>query len=160
LLRPISHSLPLAQDLRAGRGLCLFDLHGDLAQQALDLVPTWRTGHVACFSPDDEIPMGLNILEHVPVDRRHTVASAVVSIFKDVWGASGGIQGRSEDLLRNAVTALLDIPEATLLWLPRFIVGQHFREALLPKITDPVVRAYWQHEFARYTPATKLGLQA
>jgi hypothetical protein len=150
----------IAQDLHAGRGLCLFDLHGDLARQTLDLVPTWRTGHVAYFSPVDETPIGLNVLEHVPADRRHTVASAVVSIFKDVWGESGGIQGRSEDLLRNAVTALLDIPESTLLWLPRFITDHPWRERLLPQVTDPVVRAYWQKEFARYMPKMRVEYTA
>ena len=109
----------IAQDLQAGRGVCVIDLHGDLSRQMLDLVPPERTGHVAYFCPVDDAPIGLNIFDHVPLERRHTVASAVVSIFKDVWGPSGGIQGRSEDMLRNAVTALLDIPESTLLWLPR-----------------------------------------
>jgi hypothetical protein len=150
----------IAQDLRAGRGVCVIDLHGDLSREILDLVPPERTGHVAYFSPVDEAPIGLNILEQVPPDRRHTVASAVVSIFKDVWGPSGGIQGRSEDLLRNAVSALLDIRESTLLWLPRFIVDHPWRETLLREVTDPVVRAYWQHEFARYTPTTKLEYTA
>ena len=105
-------------------------------------------------------PSDLNILEHVPVDRRHTVASAVVSIFKDVWGPSGGIQGRSEDILRNAVTALLDIPESTLLWIPRFITDHPWRETLLPAVIDPVVRAYWQQEFAGYSPAMRLEYTA
>jgi ABC-type cobalamin/Fe3+-siderophores transport system ATPase subunit len=81
----------IAQDLRAGRGVCLIDLHGDLARAVLDLVPPERTGHVAYVCPVDEAPIGVNILEHVPVERRHTVASAIVSIFKDVWGPSGGI---------------------------------------------------------------------
>ena len=148
------------QDLRGSRGLCLIDLHGDLSRQVLDLIPPERTGHVAYFCPVDEAPIGLNILEHVPRERRHTVASAVVSIFKDVWGPSGGIQGRSEDLLRNAVTALLDVPESTLLWLPRFITDHPWRETLLRHVTDPVVRAYWQQEFARYSPTMKLEYTA
>jgi hypothetical protein len=150
----------IAQDLRAGRGLCLFDLHGDLALKILDLVGPERTSHVVYFSPVDDAPIGLNILEHVPVDRRHTVASAIVSIFKDVWGPSGGIQGRSEDMLRNAVTALLDIPESTLLWLPRWLTDHPWRQTLLPLVTDPVVRLYWQREFASYTPRVKLEYTA
>jgi len=126
----------------------------------LDLVPPERTGHVAYFCPVDEAPIGLNILEHVPVERRHTVASAVVSIFKDVWGTVGRHPGRSEDLLRNAVTALLDVPESTLLWLPRFITDHPWRETLLRHVTDPVVRAFWQQEFARYSPSMKLDYTA
>lgn len=148
----------IAQDLRAGRGVCLIDLHGDLAGQVLDLVPPERMGHVAYFSPVDDAPIGMNIVEQVPVDRRHTVASAVVSIFKDVWGS--GILARSEDILRNAVTALLDVRESTLLWLPRFSADHSFREKLLPQVTDPVVRAFWQQEFARYSPAMKLEYTA
>jgi hypothetical protein len=150
----------IAQDLRAGRGCCLIDLHGDLARRALDLVPPWRTGHVAYFSPVDDMPIGMNILEQVPPDRRHTVASAIVAIFKDVWGPSGGIQGRSEDMLRNAVTALLDIPQSTLLWLPRWLPDHPWQERLLPQVIDPVVRTYWQREFASYTAAMKLEYTA
>ena len=150
----------IAQDLQAGRGVCVIDLHGDLSRQILDLVPPERTGHVAYFCPVDDAPIGLNILDRVPLERRHTVASAVVSIFKDVWGPSGGIQGRSEDMLRNAVTALLDIPESTLLWLPRLLTDHPWREALLPKVTDPVVRTFWQREFAGYTPTMKLDYTA
>jgi hypothetical protein len=148
----------IAQDLRAGRGCCLIDLHGDLAREVLDLVPSERAGHVAYVSPLDDAPIGVNILERVPVEDRHTVTSAVVSIFKDVFGS--GILARSEDILRNSVSALLDIPESTLLWLPRFITDHPWREVLLAQVTDPVVRAYWRQEFARYSPAAKLDYTA
>jgi hypothetical protein len=148
----------IAQDLRAGRGCCVIDLHGDLSREILDLVPPERAGHVAYLSPVDESPIGLNILERVPVEDRHTVASAVVSIFKDVFGA--GILARSEDILRNSVSALLDLRESTLLWLPRFITDHPWRATLLSQVTDPVVRAYWTVEFARYTPSMKLNYTA
>jgi uncharacterized protein DUF87 len=148
----------IAQDLRAGRGCCVIDLHGDLSREILDLVPPERAGHVAYLTPVDESPIGLNILERVPVEDRHTVASAVVSIFKDVFGA--GILARSEDILRNSVSALLDLRESTLLWLPRFITDHPWRATLLSQVTDPVVRAYWTVEFARYTPSMKLDYTA
>lgn len=45
-----------AQDLRAGRGFALVDLHGDLARDVLDLVPPERTGEVCYFSPVDGAP--------------------------------------------------------------------------------------------------------
>jgi hypothetical protein len=148
----------IAQDLRAGRGVCLIDLHGDLARDVLDLVPPERTGQVCFFSPVDICPVGLNILERVPQEDRHTVASSVVSIFKDVWGS--GILARSEDILRNSVTALLDVPQSTLLWIPRWLVDHAFREALLPQITDPVVRLYWTKEYAAYSAAMRLEYTA
>jgi hypothetical protein len=54
----------------------------------------------------------------------------------------------------------LDVPESTLLWLPRFITDHPWRETLLRHVTDPVVWAFWQQEFARYSPTMKLEYTA
>jgi hypothetical protein len=144
----------IVQDLKACRGLCLVDPHGDLISQVLAHVPKHRAHEVVYFSPADYgHPLALNILERVDRDRRHAVASAVVAIFKDVWGT--GVMARSEDLLRNAVTALLDLPASTLLWLPRWLTDDRFREQHLEAVSDPVVRDFWLREYGRYTSPRK-----
>src|SRR5688500_7689282 len=75
----------ICQDIRAGRGVALIDAHGDLIQEVIDLIEPRHIGRVAYFSPPDEdYPVGLNILESVEPRERHRVASSVVAIFKDM----------------------------------------------------------------------------
>lgn len=46
----------------------------------------------------------------------------------------------------------VDIPDATLLYLPRLLQDDAFRARCLRHLADPVVRAFWTHEFATYPP--------
>ena len=104
----------IIQDMRAGRGVGVIDPHGDLAQELLEHVPRARTDEMIYFDPSDlEWPVGFNPLAGVSRDRRPQVASAVVSAFKNIWADSWG--PRLEYILYNAIAALLDHPEATLL---------------------------------------------
>jgi len=53
-----------------------------------------------------------------------------------------------EHILRNALLALLEVPGSTLLTLLRLLTDAKFRQPLVSKLQDPVVRTFWQHEFA------------
>ena len=141
----------MRQDLERGHGFAFFDPHGDLADRLLYRVPHWRTRHTLYFHPADlEHPMPFNILAQVPQDQRHLVVSAVVSTVKRLWPDSWG--PRTEHLLRNATFALLEAPGATLLDIPRLLTDPRYRDRILPRITNPAVRAFWLREFASYSP--------
>ena len=57
----------IKQDIEAGRGVCLIDPHGDLAERVLSLIPASRAEEVVYFNPGDiERPLGLNMLEYDP----------------------------------------------------------------------------------------------
>jgi ATP-dependent DNA ligase len=74
----------------------------------------------------------------------------VVSAFRHVWPDSWG--PRLDYILTNAVRALLDVPGATLLMLPRLLIDEPFRVSLIAHhVSDPVVRAFWQNEYAGYS---------
>src|SRR5689334_12477815 len=76
----------IPQDIHAGRGVGLIDPHGDLANDVLDHIPSWRTDDVVYFNPGDlEHPIGLNLLQRVPLERRHRVASGLVGAMKAIW---------------------------------------------------------------------------
>lgn len=48
--------------------------------------------------------------------------------------------------------ALLDVPGATLLMLPRLLIDDAFRVPLIERhVRDPMVRAYWRNEYAGYS---------
>ena len=141
----------IRQDLVAGEGLALLDPHGDLAEAALAHVPRARTNDLVYLNPADlERPIGFNPLSRVPDDLKPIVADGVVSAFRHVWPDSWG--PRLDYILTNAVRALLDVPGATLLMLPRLLIDEGFRVQLIEHhVSDPVVRAFWQNEYAGYS---------
>ena len=143
----------IAQDLDAGQGLALLDPHGDLAQAVLAQVPRQRSNDLIYIDPSDLArPIGFNPLVRVPQDLKPVVADGVVAAFRHVWPDSWG--PRLDYILTNAVRALLDVPGATLLMLPRLLIDETFRLRLITRhVTDPVVRAFWLNEYAGYSPS-------
>jgi len=141
----------IRQDFTAGEGLALLDPHGDLAEAALEHVPRARTNDLVYLNPADaERPIGFNPLSRVPDELKPVVADGIVSAFRHVWPDSWG--PRLDYILSNAVRALLDVPGATLLMLPRLLIDEGFRARLVDHhVGDPVVRGFWQNEYARYT---------
>lgn len=135
------------QDIRAGHGMCFIDPHGDVAQKLIKAVPPDRINDVIYFDPaDQKFPIAFNILEQVEPDQRSLVASGLVGVFKKIWADSWG--PRLEYILRNAILALLEYPGSTLLGVMRILVDKSYRERVVDKVTDPVVKAFWRDEFA------------
>lgn len=135
------------QDIRAGHGMCFIDPHGDVAQKLIKAVPPERINDVIYFDPSDQkFPIAFNILEQVAPDQRSLVASGLVGVFKKIWADSWG--PRLEYILRNAILALLEYPGSTLLGVMRILVDKSYRERVVDKVTDPVVKAFWRDEFA------------
>src|SRR6266496_2456592 len=139
----------IVQDIQAGEGVALIDPHGDLAEEILDYIPANRIEHVVYFNPADrEYPIGLNLLHGVPSDARHLVASGIVGSFKGIWRDSWG--PRLEYILYNAVSALLDFRNATLLGVNRMLTDEEFRAKVIRQISDPFIRAFWAEEYESY----------
>ena len=114
-------------------------------------VPRARTNDLVYINPADvERPIGFNPLSQVPHDLKPIVADGVVSAFRHGWPASWG--PRLASILTNAVRALLDVPGATLLMLPRLLIDEPFRVQLVEHhVSDPVVRSFWVNEYAGYS---------
>ena len=141
----------IEQDLVAGEGLALLDPHGDLAEAVLTRVPKVRTNDLVYVNPADlERPIGFNPLSQVRDDLKAIVADGVVSAFRHVWADSWG--HRLDYILTNAVRALLDLPGATLLMLPRLLIDDGFRSRVVGQhVADPIVRSFWVNEYAGYS---------
>jgi hypothetical protein len=141
----------IAQDIKRRAGLALLDPHGDLAEAVLMHYPKPRTGDLVYLNPADaERPIGFNPLSAVPEDLKPIVADGVVSAFRHVWPDSWG--PRLDYILTNSIRALLDVPGATLLMLPRLLIDETFRLHLVEQhVADPVVRSFWLNEYAGYS---------
>jgi hypothetical protein len=139
----------ILQHITLGHGVGLIDPHGDLAEEILNHVPPSRADHLVYFNPGDlEFPVGLNVLANVEPDSRHLVASGVVGAFKGIWRDSWG--PRLEYILYNAVAALLDCRNATLLGVNRILTDAQFRAKVIRQIKDPFIKAFWAEEYENY----------
>lgn len=137
----------MRSDVRAGRGVALLDPHGDLCDTILASVPRARTNDVVLFdAADTSHPLSFNVLHCPRPELRPLVASGILSAFKKLYGEFWG--PRMEHILRNAFLALLEVPGSTLLTVLRLLADTRFRQSLVAKLGDPVVRAFWQKEFA------------
>lgn len=56
-----------------------------------------------------------------------------------------------EYILQNCVSALLDYPGATLMGINRLLVDKEYREKVIDKIQDPVVKTFWVAEFTSWS---------
>ena len=139
----------ILQHLVRGDGVGLIDPHGDLAEDLLHHLPPWRADHLVYFNPGDlDFPIGLNLLANVPKDDRHLVASGIVSAFKSLWRDSWG--PRLEYILYNALAALLECPNTSLLGVNRLLTDDRYRAWVIRQVEDPFIREFWAGEFASY----------
>jgi hypothetical protein len=141
----------ILQDIMQERGLALVDPHGDLVSRIAAGVPEQRRADLLYFNvPDHAQPYGYNPLRHVPAHMRPLAASGFLEVFKTAWPQFWG--SRMEHILRNALLALLDIPDATLPDMLRLFSDRTYRRNLLPHIQNSQVRLFWQREYEGYNP--------
>ena len=141
----------IVQHIAAGHGVALIDPHGDLAEELLDCIPPHRADDLVYFNPGDlDFPIGLNLIANVTPDDRHLVASGIVGAFKSIWRDSWG--PRLEYILYNAIAALLDCPNTSLLGVNRMLTDADYRRRIVAKVRDPFVRAFWTDEYEQYEP--------
>lgn len=138
------------QDIQKGEGLGIVDPHGSFAEKMLNFIPENRIKDVVYFCPHDtDWPMAFNVMEDVGIEQRHLVASGLMGVFKKIWPDVWS--PRMEYILNNAILALLEYPNSTILGINRMLSDKDYRKEVVSKLTDPVVKAFWEQEFAKYT---------
>jgi len=147
------------QDIQNGHGVGFVDPHGEAAERLLDFVPTSRINDVIYFNPADlNYPISFNVMEKVEPEYRHLVASGLMGVFKkiwpDVWSA------RMEYILHNTILALLEIPNSTMLGINRMLADPEYRQKIVETLKDPVIKAFWVNEFARYAQSYEVEATA
>lgn len=141
----------IIDDIRKGRGVAVIDPHGDLAEAVIGFIPKSRTNQTIIFDPSDTSwPIAFNMLEDISPEHRPLVASWLVWIFKKIFWDSWW--PRLEHILRNTILALLEYPNSTLISIPLMLTREVFRNKVVSKIKDPVVKNFWTWEFAKMAP--------
>ena len=145
----------IIDDIKKGRWVAVIDPHWDLAEAIIWHIPKNRTNHTIIFDPSDtDFPIAFNMLEQVPQEHRSFVASWLVGIFKKIFGDSWW--PRLEHILRNTILALLEYPDSTLISIPMMLTSEVFRNKVVSNISDPVVKKFWTHEFAKMSATQKV----
>lgn len=140
----------ILHDIYAGHGVALVDPHGDFAEKIINFIPSHRINDVVYFNPADlEFPIGFNILEVTNEEQKHLVAAGLLGTFKKIWPDVWS--SRMEYILNNTLLALLEYPGSTLLGINRLMSDKSYRKKVLKKVQDPVVKSFWNVEFASYS---------
>lgn len=137
------------QDIQNGEGLAFLDPHGSSAEKLLEYIPEERIQDVLYFAPFDlEHPISFNVMENVEADKRHLVASGLMSVFEKIW--EDAWSARMAYILNNTVLALLEYPGATLLGINRMMSDKDYRKKVVDTVQDPSVKSFWVDEFSKY----------
>ena len=135
-------------DIRNGEGVAVIDPHGDLCDIILNYIPSYRINDVCYFNPaDKERPVRINPLEVKNPAHAELVASGIISIFYKLYSHSWG--PRMEYILRNALLTLVQVPDTTLNDVLRILTDEKFRQRIIDKFEDKVLRNFWVNEFGK-----------
>jgi len=140
----------ICQDIESGKGVALIDPHGDLVDRIAKKIPKHRKDDLVYFNvPDSSQPWGYNPLKHVRADKRPLAASGLLEVFKKMWEDSWG--PRMEHILRNALLALLDKPDATLPDILKMLIDDNFRKTVAFNTSNQQVKDFWLEEYPKYS---------
>ncbi|MCS7183869.1 MAG: type IV secretory system conjugative DNA transfer family protein [Patescibacteria group bacterium] len=136
-------------DINSGEGLGYLDPHGDSVVRILSYIPKERLEDVIYFDPSDlNYPISFNPLENVSYESRHIIASSILSVMKKIWVDAWS--ARMEYILLNTLLSLLEYQGATLLDINRLLGDDSFRNKVVSNLKDPIVKNFWEKEFAKY----------
>ena len=141
----------IEQDVHNGEGLAFVDPHGDTVEQVVRRMPERRRKDVIYFNvADPQLGFSYNPLRRVSEQKRPLLASGLLEVFHKIWGERAWGQ-RMEHILRSALLAMLDQPEATLPDIVRLLRDDHFRRRVIENIAHQPVRDFWQYEYSKFS---------
>lgn len=139
------------QQIEHGRGTALFDPHGQLAEEVLNVIPRHRTNDVVYFDAADAVaPVRFNPLAGPPGTDANLIADGVLTSFKNVFGFDAGSAPRLLHIFRNALLTLIGTPYASLVAVQRLLVDAAFRRTCIASIDNAAVREFWFTEFNQW----------
>lgn len=143
----------MMQDIKAGRGVCFMDPHGDAVQDLLQMIPPERAEDVIYFNPADaDRPMGVNLLEAKDENQQHFAATAVINMMYKLFDPykTGIVGPRFEHGVRNAMlTVMQGMEGGTFVEVMRALTTPRFVQELLPNVKDKMVVSYWKDQIAQ-----------
>jgi Type IV secretory pathway, VirD4 components len=130
-------------DIKANRSVLVLDPKADLVNDILARIPEERADDVVVIDPSDSSPCGFNPLAFKDYGDPALLADSILSVMKEIFSDSWGI--RTADILNAALLTLVNVENATLLWLPALLTDEAFRMKIVSNLTDRVaLLPFWE----------------
>ncbi len=148
----------IEQDIKHGKGVCVVDPHGDLAETIIDCIPTDRINDLIYFNPYDiKYPIGVNLLELTPgldeddaLIEKEFIAESVISLFRKMFSDSGsGHPHRIEYILRNTIHTAFTVENPTLFTIFELLNNPSFQKKTVQNLRDENLKNFWKYEFGK-----------
>jgi len=138
----------ITQDIQNGDGVCYIDPHGTDIQTILSRIPRERIDDVIYFDPAYTArPMGLNMLEYDPKypEQKTFVVNELMGIFNKLF-TKESMGPMFEQYFKNSAFLIMDDPDTkgTLLEITRVLGNKEFRDGLIAKCKNPIIREFWK----------------
>lgn len=137
----------ILQDIEMGRGVAVFDPHGDLIDKILERMPAARRGDVIHYDPSDtRCDVAINLFDcsdEVDRDRAVNHLLEMFNAFYDMREAGGPL---FELYFRNAALLLAqNTPEpGTIMDMQRLFADEEFRKDMIARCRDEQIRQFWK----------------
>ncbi|MEK7134685.1 MAG: DUF87 domain-containing protein [Patescibacteria group bacterium] len=142
--------LLVRQDIANGKGICIFDPHGELIDDILPFIPENRIEDVCIIDPSDiEHPASFNPLANVDPSFKHQLTQGLIEVLEKQFGANW--TPRLEHVFRFTALALLDYPHATMRGMISLLTDRNYRQKVIEYIEDDMVKRFWAIEFADWS---------
>lgn len=157
------------QDIQNGKGICIVDPHGDLAETVLDCIPDKRVNDLIYFNPHDiKFPIGINLLELTPdldeddaLIEKEFIAESVISLFRKVFSDSfSSHPHRIEYILRNTIHTAFTVENPTLFTIFDLLNNPPFQKKVVQNLQDENLKNFWKYEFGRAGDFQKVKMVA
>lgn len=142
----------IMQDIRNKQPSVIIDPHGYLSDRILGTIPEEFTSNIAYIDfGSTDYPIGLNIYQAENEYEKREVANTIINIMYNLYDPqrTGIIGPRFEHAVRNAVLTILFDENPTFVELMRCLTDSEYVDKILPKVTDPLVKAYWTVQIAQ-----------
>ena len=137
-------------DIQSGKGVAVIDPHGDLVEACLRYIPASRSNDVILFDPADKMyPLSFNMLHCTNPDQVELIASGMMAVFTKLWPDVWS--GRMENILRNALLALIETQGNSMLGILRMFTDDAYRKKVVDHTTNHVVKSFWEDEYAAWS---------
>ena len=87
--------------------------------------------------------------KYVSTETGEWTIKGFIDIFKKLFGANWS--DRLEHVLRYTTLALLDSPNTTILSILKMLTDKNYRQKIISRIKDSVVKNFWVSEFAAWS---------
>jgi len=147
----------MIQDLLFGRGVCVFDIHGDLINKIYPYIPRDRLGDVVYLDiTDPKQAYHYNPFVKVPYEERQLIASGILDVFEKLWKSAWGL--KLEHILRYVLLTLLDQEKANISDITRILDDEDFRNECIKNVVNDNIKRFWTTEFKNYTKSDLLPI--